>query len=302
MFSSEGLGRGRSLRLAWQSHRHRHRLELSYIFEKIFIMGQKIHPLGFRIGITQQHRAQWFAKPKEYSKYIQEDQLIRDFLQQQLSGVAPVGSITNSAAVNRAVTGKKTGLLGGDAGLSKTLLSRRADRLLVEVHVAQPKLVTGEAGARLKELTSGIQKIQEAQAKYRDSLEYRGTLLASSRGDAPSSESSEPRAVSFHVVQITQPATDATLLAQKVAQQLEKRVAFRRIMKQTIQQAREAGVEGIKIQISGRLNGAEIARREWAREGRVPLHTLRADIDYCAYPAQTIYGLLGIKIWIYKNS
>ena len=111
-----------------------------------------------------------------------------------------------------------------------------------------------------------------------------------------------PAAVSFHVVQVAQPATDATLLAQKVAQQLEKRVAFRRIMKQTIQQAREAGVEGIKIQISGRLNGAEIARREWAREGRVPLHTLRADIDYCAYPAQTIYGLLGIKIWIYKNS
>ena len=270
-------------------------------------MGQKIHPLGFRIGITQQHRAQWFAKPKEYSKYIQEDQLIRDFLQQQLSGVAPVGSITNSAAVNKAVAGKaKTSLIGGDAGLSKTLLSRRADRLLVEVHVAQPKLVTGEAGARLKELTSGIQKIQEAQAKYRESLEYRGTLLASSRGDvkgtAESNSSPEPTAVSFHVVQIAQPATDATLLAQKVAQQLEKRVAFRRIMKQTIQQAREAGVEGIKIQISGRLNGAEIARREWAREGRVPLHTLRADIDYCAYPAQTIYGLLGIKIWIYKNS
>jgi small subunit ribosomal protein S3 len=276
-------------------------------------MGQKIHPLGFRIGITQKHRAQWFAKPKEYSKYIQEDQLIRDFLQQQLSGVAPVGSITNSAAVNRAVTGNaKTSLIGGDAGLSKTLLSRRADRLLVEVHVAQPKLVTGEAGARLKELTSGIQKIQEAQAKYRASLEYRGTLLASSPSDSsqqntfPNSSGAvandhRATAVSLHVVQIAQPATDATLLAQKVAQQLEKRVAFRRIMKQTIQQAREAGVEGIKIQIGGRLNGAEIARREWMREGRVPLHTVSANVDYCSYAAQTIYGLLGIKIWIYKK-
>ena len=268
-------------------------------------MGQKIHPLGFRIGITQKHRAQWFAKPKEYSNYIQEDQLIRDFLSNQLSGTAL--STAKSSSSKDSAPKTKISFSGGDAGLSKTLLSRRADRLLVEVHVAQPKIVTGEAGARLKELTAGIQKIQQAQAAYRARLEYRSSILNNlehGTGVEPSSDEllKVPAAVSFHVVQVAQPATDATLLAQKVAQQLEKRVAFRRIMKQTIQQAREAGVEGIKIQISGRLNGAEIARREWAREGRVPLHTLRADIDYCAYPAQTIYGLLGIKIWIYKNS
>jgi small subunit ribosomal protein S3 len=276
-------------------------------------MGQKIHPLGFRLGTTQKHRSQWFAKPKEYSNYIQEDQLIRDFIAQQLSGVgsAKPAATAKASPKGSGATKGKTSFTGGDAGLSKTLLSRRADRLLIEVHVAQPKIVTGEAGARLKELTAGIQKIQESQASYRAKLAYRSSILAAMEnveqlnaveGTPSASPVAPPLTVSLHVVQIAQPATDATLLAQKVAQQLEKRVAFRRIMKQTIQQAREAGVEGIKIQISGRLNGAEIARREWAREGRVPLHTLRADIDYCAYPAQTIYGLLGIKIWIYKTS
>ena len=269
-------------------------------------MGQKIHPLGFRIGITQKHRAQWFAKPKEYSTYIQEDQLIRNFLSQQLSGSGRSSGGASSAALSSGESSGKAKFSGGDAGLSKTLLSRRADRLLVEVHVAQPKVVTGEAGTRLKELTVGIQKIQESQAIYRARVNYRSSVLGGpaleETGSAPPREAPGASSVSLHVVQVAQPATDATLLAQKVAQQLEKRVAFRRIMKQTIQQAREAGVEGIKIQISGRLNGAEIARREWAREGRVPLHTLRADIDYCAYPAQTIYGLLGIKIWIYKTS
>jgi small subunit ribosomal protein S3 len=223
-------------------------------------MGQKIHPLGFRLGITQNHRSQWFEKPKNYSNALQEDFLIRQYLTKQMKPPS-------------------------DAGLSKVIISRRGEKLFVEVHVAQPKLVTGENGSRLKELTEGIQKARpKNQAKL---------------GHETQSEDNQT-SVSLQIVQVAQPATDATLVAQKVAQQLEKRVAFRRVMKQTIQQAKEAGVEGIKVQIAGRLNGAEIARTEWAREGRVPLHTLRADIDYCAYPAQTIYGLLGIKIWIYK--
>jgi small subunit ribosomal protein S3 len=224
-------------------------------------MGQKIHPLGFRLGITQKHRSQWFAKPNNYSFALQEDQMIRNYLTEELK----------------------------DAGLSEVLFSRRADRIFIEVHVGQPKLVTGEGGARLKELTKAIQsklvRLHESKAwvSNQTSLDQEKTLA-------------------LQVVQVAQPATDARLLAQRVAQQLEKRVAFRRVMKQTIQQAREAGVEGIKVQIAGRLNGAEIARTEWAREGRVPLHTLRADIDYATYPAQTIYGILGIKIWIYKKS
>ena len=226
-------------------------------------MGQKIHPLGFRLGITQTHRSQWFEKPKNYSTSLQEDFLIREYL--------------------RSETRK-----GADPGLAKVLLARRGEKIFVELYVAQPKLVTGEDGSRLKEFTKGIQSAL---------LERKQTSAAEDQGTAPAL-----RPISLQVFQIMQPATDATLVAQKVAQQLEKRVAFRRIMKQTIQQAREAGVEGIKVQIAGRLNGAEIARTEWAREGRVPLHTLRANIDYCAYPAQTIYGLLGIKIWIYKAS
>jgi small subunit ribosomal protein S3 len=261
-------------------------------------MGQKIHPLGFRLGITQNHRAQWFAKPREYLQYLQEDQILRNFLSQELSGTALPGSNgkTGLLAISHFPKRKKGPF--SDAGLSKTLITRRADRLFIELHVQQPKIVTGEGGARLKELTAAVQKIQKAQAQYRATFS-RPDFLGEKSGESESRKN--PAGVVLQIVQVSQPATDARLLAQKVAQQLEKRVAFRRIMKQTIQQAREAGVEGIKIQISGRLNGAEIARREWAREGRVPLHTLRAHIDYCAYPAQTIYGLLGIKIWIYTG-
>ena len=262
-------------------------------------MGQKIHPLGFRLGVTQNHRAQWFAKPREYLQYLQEDQILRNFLSQELSGTALPGSNGKTGLLAIPHFPKKKKGPFSDAGLSKTLITRRADRLFIELHVQQPKIVTGEGGTRLKELTAAVQKIQKAQAQYRATFARPNQL--SVPADENIVEGSGPAGVILQIVQVAQPATDARLLAQKVAQQLEKRVAFRRIMKQTIQQAREAGAEGIKIQISGRLNGAEIARREWAREGRVPLHTLRAHIDYCAYPAQTIYGLLGIKIWIYSG-
>jgi small subunit ribosomal protein S3 len=285
-------------------------------------MGQKIHPLGFRLGITQKHRAQWYAKPNDYSYFLQEDQLIRNFLSEQLSGSQSQKAVSAATKSNVPASGaggpnsqsakSPKGALFGDAGLSKTLVSRRADRLFVEVHVAQPKIVTGEGGVRLKELTLGIQKIQENQRLRLRRLPFPngetpgGSSHDGVAGEAPvATEVNVPSvspSVSFQVVQVAQPATDATLLAQSIAQQLEKRVAFRRVMKLSIQKAREVGVEGIKIQISGRLNGAEIARREWAREGRVPLHTLRADIDYASFPAQTIYGLLGIKIWIFKSS
>lgn len=212
-------------------------------------MGQKIHPVGLRIGIVQKHKSQWYAKPGQYAEFINHDKIVRDYLTNELR----------------------------DAGLSRVLISRRTDRLFIEVFVAQPKLVTGENGSRIKDLVTGLTK------KLND-------------GASPK--------ISLQVVQIPQEeiATDATLLAQRVAEQLEKRVAFRRVIKQSIQQARAAGVLGIKIQIAGRLNGAEIARSEWAREGRVPLQTLRANLDYCAGTAQTIYGVLGIKIWIFKGA
>ena len=226
-------------------------------------MGQKIHPLGFRLGITQTHRSQWFEKPKNYSTSLQEDFLIREYLTKETRA-------------------------GADPGLAKVLLARRGEKIFVELYVAQPKLVTGEDGSRLKELTKGIQ------------FALRNRELERKNSQISDHEVSRP--ISLQVFQIMQPATDATLVAQKVAQQLEKRVAFRRVIKQSIQQARAAGAAGIKIKIAGRLNGAEIARSEWAREGRVPLQTLRANLDYCYHTAQTIYGVLGIKIWIFKGT
>nr|YP_002601055.1 ribosomal protein S3 [Monomastix sp. OKE-1]ACK36907.1 ribosomal protein S3 [Monomastix sp. OKE-1] len=230
-------------------------------------MGQKIHPLGLRIGIFQKHKSEWFAPVgssnsnqsiPNYAAFIEQDKGVRDFFSSELR----------------------------DAGLSKILISRRTNRLFVELHVAQPKLVLGENGNNLKQLTEKFQKnIQKLLSRHNN-------------------PSMSAPALSIQVVQIPQEeiATDATLLGQKIAEQLEKRVAFRRVMKQSIQQARAAGAEGIKIQIAGRLNGAEIARTEWAREGRVPLQTLKANIDYCYETAQTIYGILGIKIWIFKGT
>lgn len=240
-------------------------------------MGQKIHPLGLRVGIFQKHKSEWFApvsptnlnhSTPHYADFIQQDKYVRDFFLLELRS----------------------------AGLSKVLISRRTDRLLVELHVAQPKLVLGENGTILKQLTDKLQKhIQKATA-----IAVGGKSIQDSGGYPATGGPS----TTIQVVQISQDEipTDATLLGQKIAEQLEKRVAFRRVMKQSIQQARAAGAEGIKIQIAGRLNGAEIARSEWAREGRVPLQTLKANIDYCYATAQTIYGILGIKIWIYKGS
>ena len=253
-------------------------------------MGQKIHPLGFRLNITQTHRSQWFSQPKKYSIRLQEDFFIRKYLQKVLH----------------------------NASLSRINLIRGPGRILVELHVGQPKLVTGEQGLRLKELTQGIQKeLQDLKRMSGDPKDERvHTAVEGKRSSVhtmdvyPQSgspmgmdlnEALNSPSISLQIIQVNQPATDARLVARKVAEQLEKRVAFRRVMKQSVQAAREAGIDGIKIQIAGRLNGAEIARTEWIREGRVPLHTLQADIDYCALGAQTIYGTLGIKVWLFKK-
>lgn len=255
-------------------------------------MGQKIHPLGFRLNITQTHHSQWFNKPKQYSSTLHEDFLIRNYLQKKLNEI-------------------------GGVGLSRINIIRGTDRILVEVHVGQPKLVTGENGVRLKELTKGIQKVVDNSLISADFAMLLSTKLPGNvKKQASMTSASLPESVggdghsevgyavksivSLQIIQVAQPATDARLVAKKVAEQLEKRVAFRRVMKQSVQAAREAGIAGIKIQIAGRLNGAEIARTEWIREGRVPLHTLQADIDYCSLGAQTIYGTLGIKVWLFN--
>jgi small subunit ribosomal protein S3 len=208
-------------------------------------VGQKIHPTGLRLGITQEHRSRWYGDHKRYSELLQEDYRIRKFVEKNLSS----------------------------AGISDVRIERKADQIDLEVRTARPGVVVGRGGTGIESLRAGLQK----------------ELGASDRQ------------IRINVVEVARVDADAALIAEYIAQQLERRVSFRRVVRQAIQRAQRAGIEGIKIQVSGRLNGAEIARPEWTREGRVPLHTLRADIDYSYKTASTIYGTLGIKVWVFKG-
>ena len=208
-------------------------------------MGQKIHPIGFRLGITQEHRSRWFADPNRYPEILQEDYKIRQYVEKTLS----------------------------NAGISTVRIERKADQIDLEVHTARPGVVVGRGGTGIENLRTGLQQ-----------------ALGSSN-----------RQIRINVIEVARVDADATLIAEYIAQQLERRVSFRRVVRQAIQRAQRAEVKGIKIQVSGRLNGAEIARTEWTREGRVPLHTLRADIDYSYRTAKTVYGILGVKVWIFKG-
>lgn len=208
-------------------------------------MGQKIHPVGFRLGITQDHRSRWFAGSERYPELLKEDYKIRQYINKNLNS----------------------------AGISEVRVERKADQIDLEVRTARPGVVVGRGGAGIESLRAGLQ----------------GVL-----GDSD-------RQIRINVVEVARVDADAGLIADYVGQQLERRVSFRRVVRQAIQRAQRAGVQGIKIQVSGRLNGAEIARTEYTREGKVPLHTLRADIDYAYRTAQTIYGVLGIKVWVFKG-
>ncbi|NES04508.1 MAG: 30S ribosomal protein S3 [Okeania sp. SIO2F4] len=207
-------------------------------------MGQKIHPIGFRLGVTQEHRSRWYADAKNYPDLLQEDHKIRKYVKETLA----------------------------NAGISQIRIERKAEQIDLEVSTARPGVVVGRGGAGIDSLRVGLQK-----------------LLGSNRQ------------IRINVVEVTKVDTDAMLIGEYIAQQLEKRVSFRRVVRQAITRAQKAGVEGIKVQVSGRVNGAEIARTEVTREGSVPLHTLRADIDYAYCTAKTIYGILGIKVWIFKG-
>ena len=207
-------------------------------------MGQKIHPTGFRLGITKDHQSCWYADTKRYPELLQEDRLIREYVNKELS----------------------------NAGISQVRIERKADQIDLAIHTARPGVVVGRGG-------SGIEKLR--------------TELQELVGDS--------RQIRINVIEVPRVDADAALIAEYICQQLERRVSFRRVVRQAIQRAQRAEVLGIKIQVSGRLNGAEIARTEWVREGRVPLHTLRADIDYSYRTALTIYGILGVKVWVFKG-
>ncbi|BAY88393.1 MULTISPECIES: 30S ribosomal protein S3 [unclassified Tolypothrix] len=212
-------------------------------------MGQKIHPVGFRLGITQEHQSRWFAVPDKYPELLQEDYKLRQYIEQKLGRLAQ-----------------------NNAGISEVRIERKADQIDLEVRTARPGVVVGRGGQGIESLRTGLQE-----------------LLGSNRQ------------IRINVVEVQRVDADAYLIAEYIAQQLERRVSFRRVVRQAIQRAQRAGVQGIKVQVSGRLNGAEIARTEWTREGRVPLHTLRADIDYSYCTAKTVYGILGIKVWVFKG-
>lgn len=207
-------------------------------------MGQKTHPLGFRLGITQEHRSSWFELKENYSSNLEEDYKIRKYIESSLSS----------------------------AGISKIEVHRKSDQIELNIHTSRPGIIVGKSG-------SGIEKLKEDLLK---SIQI-------------------TKQIRINVSELAKADSDASLIAEFIAQQLEKRVAFRRATRQAIQKAQRLNVQGIKVQVSGRLNGAEIARSEWVREGRVPLQTLRADIDYATKRAQTTYGVLGIKVWVFNG-
>lgn len=205
-------------------------------------MGQKVHPIGIRLGYIKDWTSRWYANSKDYAGYLHKDIQVREFLRKRL----------------------------GHASVSRIQINRPANNAHITIHTARPGLVIGKKGEDIDAL--------------RKEISVRMGV-----------------AVQVSVEEIRKPELDAQLVAEGVAQQLEKRIMFRRAMKRAVTNTLRLGAEGIKINVSGRLNGAEIARSEWYREGRVPLHTFRADIDYGFAEAKTTYGVIGVKVWIFKG-
>lgn len=205
-------------------------------------MGQKINPIGFRLGINRTWDSRWFANRQEYGQLLQEDLKIRGYLKKELK----------------------------QSGVSKITIERPHRKCRVTIHTARPGVVIGKKGSDIEKLRRKLMEMTSSE-------------------------------VHLNIVEVRKPEIDANLVAENIAQQLERRVAFRRALKRSVQSAMRLGAEGIRINAAGRLGGAEIARMEWYREGRVPLHTLRADIDYGTAEAKTAYGICGIKVWIFKG-
>jgi small subunit ribosomal protein S3 len=205
-------------------------------------MGQKIHPIGFRLPVTKNWGSRWFATGPAFQSMLLEDLKVRDFLRKKL----------RSASVGR------------------ILIERPAKNARITIYSARPGVVIGKKGEDIESLKAALQKMLGVP-------------------------------VHVNIEEIRKPEVDAQLIADSITQQLEKRIMFRRAMKRAMQNAMRLGAQGVKIMSAGRLNGIEIARREWYREGRVPLHTLRADIDYGVSEAKTTYGVIGVKVWVYKG-
>jgi len=208
-------------------------------------MGQKVNPLGIRLGITRDWMSKWYASKKQFPQHIHTDFRVREFLKERLA----------------------------DASVSRIHIERAAKKVNITIQTARPGIVIGKKG-------EDIEKLRQATAR----------LLSMSVGD-----------VRLNISEIRKPELDSKLVADSIAQQIEKRVMFRRAMKRAVMSTMRSGALGVKVRVSGRLNGSEIARTEWYREGRIPLHTFRADIDYGLSEARTTYGVIGVKVWIFKG-
>src|SRR5579862_789689 len=208
-------------------------------------MGQKVNPLGIRLGITRDWSSKWFASKRQFPQLVHTDFRVREFLKKKLT----------------------------DASVSRVQVERAAKKVSITIQTARPGIVIGKKG-------EDIEKLRAETAKML------GLPLLDVR---------------LNISEIRKPELDAQLVAESIAQQIEKRVMFRRAMKRAVMSTMRSGALGIKVRMSGRLNGAEIARTEWYREGRIPLHTFRADIDYGLAEARTTYGVIGIKVWIFKG-
>lgn len=205
-------------------------------------MGQKINPIGLRLGVNRTWDSRWYADTGDYGNLLHEDLKIRKYVMDELK----------------------------QAAIAKVVIERPHKKCRVTIHSARPGLIIGKKGADIEKLRRKLADLTNVDT-------------------------------SLNIIEVRKPEIDATLIAQSIAQQLERRVAFRRAMKRAVQSAMRLGAEGIRINCAGRLGGAEIARMEWYREGRVPLHTLRADVDYGTAEANTAYGICGVKVWVFKG-
>ena len=204
-------------------------------------MGQKINPIGLRLGINKTWDSRWYAG-EDYADKLHEDLKIRKYIKDNLAA----------------------------ANVSKVVIERPSKKCTISIHSARPGVVIGKKGADIDKVKKDLQRFTKDE-------------------------------VNLNIIEVRKPELDATLVAANIAEQLQRRIAFRRAMKRAVQSALRMGAEGIRINVSGRLGGAEIARMEWYREGRVPLHTLRADVDYGIATALTTYGIIGVKVWIFKG-
>ena len=205
-------------------------------------MGQKVNPIGFRLGVNRTWDSRWFADGADYARLLHQDIKVRKWLKVRLK----------------------------QAGVSRVIIERPHRKCRVTIYAARPGVIIGKKGADIEKLRRDLAALTEGE-------------------------------VFLNIVEVRKPETDAQLIAESIAQQLERRIAFRRAMKRSLQSAMRLGAKGVRINVSGRLGGAEIARMEWYREGRVPLHTLRADIDYGFTEAVTTYGIIGVKVWVFKG-